>query len=102
MSERLRVEVVVVDYMRWISLCESVRSTPITSTSTAIPLSTLFHSVRFNSLHYVGLTLLHRCSFCSNAPFYPHLYGCTGCAPFCSNRRLVMYEMPGSGPSPHR
>ena len=59
--------------MRWISLCESVRSTPITSTSTAIPLSTLFHSVRFNSQHYGGLTLLHPCtSFCSNTPFYPH------------------------------
>ena len=48
-----------VRYMMWHSLCECVRSTPITTTSTATLFSTLVHSVHFNSSHCGGPSLLH-------------------------------------------
>ena len=52
------VVVMVWDTLRWSSLCECVRSMPITTTSAAALFSTLVHSVHFNSSHCCGSTLL--------------------------------------------
>ena len=48
-----------VRYMMWYSLCECVRSKPITTPSTATLFSTLFHSIHINSSHCGGPSLLH-------------------------------------------